>query len=247
MPVTPAAITWAHEESRISPKDALPKFPKIRQWEDGTSGPIAVQVLEADLAVDALAHPLQHQPEALHAVGRSQAPGMLSDGALDRLVPHAVRQAAEARAGTASSVRTIAPETALSRTKPRGVGPAALSMTFARARLLARSLAPMTATLPTASRPAALCAALGAGCGVSRPACCIAAPLPTASSSRKACRAGSSVREPSRLVPMSVGLAIRSVRIGQVPVIEKPERITASRNVSQPVLAVPVPPLSPTA
>ena len=30
-----------------------------------------------------------------------------------------------------------------------------------------------------------------------------------------------------------------SVRIGQVPLIAKPARITASRNVSQPVLAVP--------
>ena len=32
----------------------------------------------------------------------------------------------------------------------------------------------------------------------------------------------------------------RSVRIGHVPVTAKPARITASRNVSQPVLAVPV-------
>ena len=31
----------------------------------------------------------------------------------------------------------------------------------------------------------------------------------------------------------------RSVRIGQVPVMAKPARITASRKVSQPVLAVP--------
>ena len=37
--------------------------------------------------------------------------------------------------------------------------------------------------------------------------------------------------------------APRSVRIGQVPVIANPDRITASRNVSQPVLAVPVSPL----
>ena len=31
-----------------------------------------------------------------------------------------------------------------------------------------------------------------------------------------------------------------SVRIGHVPVIAKPERITASRNVSQPVLTIPL-------
>ena len=39
---------------------------------------------------------------------------------------------------------------------------------------------------------------------------------------------------------MPVDLAVRSVRIGQVPVIAKPDRITASRKVSQPVLAVPL-------
>ena len=38
---------------------------------------------------------------------------------------------------------------------------------------------------------------------------------------------------------MLMDRADRSVRIGQVPVIVKPDRITASKNVSQPVLAVP--------
>ena len=37
-------------------------------------------------------------------------------------------------------------------------------------------------------------------------------------------------------------LVTNSVRIGHVPVIVNPERITASRNVSQPVLAVPASP-----
>ena len=46
--------------------------------------------------------------------------------------------------------------------------------------------------------------------------------------------------EARTLVPMPVDLAVRSVRIGQVPVIAKPDRITASRKVSQPVLAVPL-------
>jgi hypothetical protein len=37
----------------------------------------------------------------------------------------------------------------------------------------------------------------------------------------------------------AVILLARSVRIGQVPLTTKPARITASRNVSQPVLEVP--------
>jgi hypothetical protein len=45
--------------------------------------------------------------------------------------------------------------------------------------------------------------------------------------------------EASALVPMPLDRAPRSVRIGQVPVIAKPARITASRKVSHPVLAVP--------
>ena len=36
---------------------------------------------------------------------------------------------------------------------------------------------------------------------------------------------------------------VYSVRIGQVPVMEKPDSITAARKVSQPVLAMPVSPL----
>ena len=38
---------------------------------------------------------------------------------------------------------------------------------------------------------------------------------------------------------MPIMRLLSSVRIGQVPLIAKPARITASRNVSQPVLAVP--------
>src|SRR5438093_86823 len=45
--------------------------------------------------------------------------------------------------------------------------------------------------------------------------------------------------EASAFVPRRMARAPRSVRIGQVPVSANPARITASRNVSQPVLAVP--------
>ena len=40
-------------------------------------------------------------------------------------------------------------------------------------------------------------------------------------------------------VPMAIDRALRSVRIGQVAVMENPDWATASRKVSQPVLAVP--------
>ena len=43
----------------------------------------------------------------------------------------------------------------------------------------------------------------------------------------------------SAFVTMPTRRVAFSVRIGQVPVIANPERITASRNVSQPVLAIP--------
>ena len=39
---------------------------------------------------------------------------------------------------------------------------------------------------------------------------------------------------------MPIMRLLSSVRIGQVPLMAKPARITASRKVSQPVLAVPV-------
>ena len=45
--------------------------------------------------------------------------------------------------------------------------------------------------------------------------------------------------EARALVPMPSMRFLRSVRIGQVPLMAKPARITASRKVSQPVLAVP--------
>jgi hypothetical protein len=48
--------------------------------------------------------------------------------------------------------------------------------------------------------------------------------------------------EARALVPIPIDLALRSVRIGQVPVIENPDRITASRKVSHPVLEIPVSP-----
>jgi hypothetical protein len=44
------------------------------------------------------------------------------------------------------------------------------------------------------------------------------------------------------LVPEPIIRLLSSVRIGQVPVMAKPARITASRKVSQPVLAVPFSP-----
>ena len=53
------------------------------------------------------------------------------------------------------------------------------------------------------------------------------------------CRHTSTMLEASALTPMLMDRAPRSVRIGQVPVIANPDRITASRNVSQPVLTVP--------
>jgi hypothetical protein len=43
----------------------------------------------------------------------------------------------------------------------------------------------------------------------------------------------------ARALTLRLRLAVISVRIGQVPLTAKPARITASRNVSQPVLAVP--------
>ena len=49
--------------------------------------------------------------------------------------------------------------------------------------------------------------------------------------------------EARALVPLAMILPEPSVRIGNVPVIENPERITASRNVSQPVLEIPFFPL----
>jgi len=45
--------------------------------------------------------------------------------------------------------------------------------------------------------------------------------------------------EASALTPILMDRAPRSVRIGHVPVIANPDRITASRKVSQPVLTVP--------
>jgi len=45
--------------------------------------------------------------------------------------------------------------------------------------------------------------------------------------------------EARALVPLAIIRPEPSVRIGQVPVMAKPARITASRKVSQPVLEVP--------
>ena len=49
--------------------------------------------------------------------------------------------------------------------------------------------------------------------------------------------------EARALVTIPTSRVAFSVRIGQVPVIAKPDRITASRNVSHPVLTTPVLPL----
>ena len=45
--------------------------------------------------------------------------------------------------------------------------------------------------------------------------------------------------EASALAPTPIILPLRSVRIGQVPLIPKPAWITASRNVAHPVLNIP--------
>ena len=46
--------------------------------------------------------------------------------------------------------------------------------------------------------------------------------------------------EAKAFVPMPIIRFPSSVRMGHVPLTAKPDRITASRNVSQPVLTIPV-------
>ena len=45
--------------------------------------------------------------------------------------------------------------------------------------------------------------------------------------------------EARAFVPMEITRPPRSVRTGHVPVMENPARITAPKNVSQPVLVIP--------
>lgn len=49
--------------------------------------------------------------------------------------------------------------------------------------------------------------------------------------------------EASAFVPLPTMRLLSSVRMGQVPLTPNPERITASKNVSHPVLDVPASPL----
>ena len=66
---------------------------------------------------------------------------------------------------------------------------------------------------------------------------------PTVGASAGRLRQTSTILEASALVPEPIMRLPSSVRIGQVPVMAKPARITASRKVSQPVLEVPASPL----
>ena len=52
----------------------------------------------------------------------------------------------------------------------------------------------------------------------------------------------STIEDARTFVPRPKSLLLFSVLKGQVPMIAKPDRIAASRNVSQPVLAVPASP-----
>ena len=110
---------------------------------------VAVKVFRRHLVERALVRLLESRPEGFDAVGVRHIPDVLGDAVLDALVVEGQSFVGGCLVGIDSGSRSrVLDDEAL---QGRLVG--GLERTLATTRLLARSFAPTTATLPTAPRP----------------------------------------------------------------------------------------------